>query len=100
MGHRMSSTSRRPKPSTRFRTDCRLQFEHKIDELYQNSVMVPGNIVLATAYSDPQKPKGTGKDEAVIWVNTYGKGRVYENSMGHDVECCPTRSCRNGYGGE
>ncbi len=62
------------------------QFEHKIDELYQNSVMVPGNIVLATAYSDPQKTKGTGKDEAVIWVNTYGKGRVYENSMGHDVE--------------
>jgi type 1 glutamine amidotransferase len=62
------------------------QFEHKIDELYQNSVMVPGNVVLATAYSDPQKPRGTGKDEAVIWVNTYGKGRVYENSMGHDVE--------------
>jgi type 1 glutamine amidotransferase len=62
------------------------QFEHKVDELYQNSVMVPGNIVLATAYSDPNKPRGTGKDEPVIWVNTYGKGRVYENSMGHDVE--------------
>ncbi len=62
------------------------QFEHKIDELYQNSVMVPGNTVLATAYSDPGKPKGTGKDEPVIWVNTYGKGRVYENSMGHDLE--------------
>ncbi len=62
------------------------QFEHKIDELYQNSVMVPGNIVLATAYSDPKKPRGTGKDEPVIWVNTYGKGRVYENSMGHNVE--------------
>jgi sialate O-acetylesterase len=62
------------------------QFEHKIDELYQNSVMVPGSTVLATAYSDPGKPKGTGKDEPVIWVNTYGKGRVYENSMGHDLE--------------
>ena len=62
------------------------QFEHKIDELYQNSVMVPGNVVLATAYSDPQKPKGTGKDEPVIWVNSYGKGRVYENVLGHDVE--------------
>ncbi len=62
------------------------QFEHKIDELYQNSVMVPGNTVLATAYSDPSKPKGTGKDEPVIWVNTYGKGRVYENSLGHDPE--------------
>jgi type 1 glutamine amidotransferase len=62
------------------------QFEHKKDELYQNSVMVPGNEVLATAYSDPGKPRGTGKDEPIIWVNTYGKGRVYNNAMGHDTE--------------
>jgi type 1 glutamine amidotransferase len=61
------------------------QFEHAIDELYQNSVMVPGSNVLATAYSDPGKPRGTGKDEPVIWVNTYGKGRVYENVLGHDT---------------
>ena len=61
------------------------QFEHAIDELYQNSVMVPGSIVLATAYSDPGKPRGTGKDEPVIWVNSYGKGRVYENVLGHDT---------------
>jgi type 1 glutamine amidotransferase len=62
------------------------QFVHKIDELYQNSVMVPESVVLATAYSDPDKPKGTGKDEPVIWVNSYGKGRVYENVLGHDAE--------------
>ena len=62
------------------------EFVHTIDELYQNSVMVPGNEVLATAYSDPKKPRGTGKDEPVIWVNTYGKGRVYNNALGHDVE--------------
>jgi type 1 glutamine amidotransferase len=62
------------------------EFEHKIDELYQNSVMVPESIVLATAYSDPNKPRGTGKDEPVIWVNSYGKGRVYENVLGHDIE--------------
>ena len=62
------------------------EFDHTIDELYQNSVMVPGNEVLATAYSDPAKPRGTGKDEPVIWVNTYGKGRVYNNALGHDVE--------------
>lgn len=62
------------------------RFEHKIDELYQNSVMVPGNEVLATAYSDPGKERGTGKDEPVIWVNTYGKGRVYNNALGHDAE--------------
>jgi sialate O-acetylesterase len=62
------------------------EFIHAIDELYQNSVMVPGSIVLATAYSDPNKPRGTGKDEPVIWVNNYGTGRVYENVLGHDAE--------------
>ena len=62
------------------------EFTHTIDELYQNSVMEPGNEVLATAYSDPKKPRGTGKDEPIIWVNTYGKGRVYNNALGHDVE--------------
>jgi sialate O-acetylesterase len=61
------------------------QFEHVIDELYSNSVMLPGSNVLATAYSDPNKPRGTGKDEPVIWVNSYGKGRVYENVLGHDT---------------
>ncbi|WP_165235740.1 sialate O-acetylesterase [Aquisphaera insulae] len=62
------------------------EFVHAIDELYQNSVITDGSVVLATAYSDPKKPKGTGKDEPVVWVNTYGKGRVYVNSLGHDVE--------------
>ncbi|HZW34601.1 MAG TPA: sialate O-acetylesterase [Isosphaeraceae bacterium] len=61
------------------------QFEHAIDELYSNSVMIPGSEVLATAYSDPSKPRGTNKDEPVIWVNHYGKGRVYENVLGHDA---------------
>jgi uncharacterized protein len=60
-------------------------FNHVIDELYANSVMVPGNVVLATAFSDPAKPKGTGKDEPVVWVNQYGKGRVYVNALGHDA---------------
>ncbi|MBX6314345.1 MAG: ThuA domain-containing protein [Isosphaeraceae bacterium] len=61
------------------------EFPHVKDELYQNSLMVPGNVVLATAYSDPSKPRGTGKDEPVIWVNHYGKGRVFNNALGHDV---------------
>lgn len=61
-------------------------FDHEVDELYQNSKLTPGSIVLATAYSDPKKPKGTGKDEPVIWVNTYGQGRVVENVLGHDVK--------------
>ncbi len=62
------------------------EFTHVIDELYQNSKMLPGAVVLATAYSDPDKPRGTGKDEPVIWVNHYGQGRVYHNALGHDVE--------------
>ncbi|MGP0070205.1 MAG: sialate O-acetylesterase [Isosphaeraceae bacterium] len=61
------------------------QFEHPTDELYQNSMLTPESQVLATAYSDSAKPKGTGKDEPVIWVNHYGKGRVYENVLGHDT---------------
>ncbi|HEV3165116.1 MAG TPA: ThuA domain-containing protein [Isosphaeraceae bacterium] len=59
-------------------------FNHVKDELYQNSVITPGSTVLATALSDVAKPKGTGKDEPVIWVNTYGVGRVYNNALGHD----------------
>lgn len=61
------------------------EFKHNVDELYSNSKMLPGNLVLATAYCDPAKPKGTGKDEPMIWVNTYGKGRVYVNALGHDA---------------
>jgi sialate O-acetylesterase len=61
-------------------------FDHPVDELYQNSMLTPGSEVLATAYSDPGKPRGTGRDEAVIWVNQYGKGRVYENVLGHDTK--------------
>ena len=62
-----------------------VEFAHSTDELYQNSLLPPGSVVLATAYSDPSKPKGTGKDEAVIWAGTFGKGRVFENVLGHDV---------------
>lgn len=62
------------------------EFDHALDELYQNSKMLPDNVVLATAYSDPDKPKGTGKDEPVIWVAKYGMGRVFHDALGHDVE--------------
>jgi uncharacterized protein len=63
------------------------EFVHSNDELYQNSVMFPDSVVLATAYSDPAKdPKNTGKHEPVVWVATYGKGRVCENVLGHDVD--------------
>ena len=61
-------------------------FVHANDELYQNSVMFPSSVVLATAYSDKSiDTKNSGKDEPVVWVATYGKGRVCENVLGHDV---------------
>jgi type 1 glutamine amidotransferase len=61
-------------------------FAHSNDELYQNSVMFPSSVVLATAFSDKIKdPKNTGRDEPVVWVSTYGQGRVCENVLGHDV---------------
>jgi type 1 glutamine amidotransferase len=63
------------------------EFKHGRDELYQNSVMLPGSEVLATAFSDKTKdPKNTDKHEPMVWVATYGKGRVCENVLGHDVE--------------
>src|SRR5262245_58729856 len=62
------------------------EFAHYNDELYQNSVMFPDSVVLATAYSEKSlDPKNTGKHEPVVWVATYGKGRVCENVLGHDV---------------
>jgi type 1 glutamine amidotransferase len=63
------------------------EFAHANDELYQNSVVPPGSVVLATAFSDKDiDPKNSGLHEPVVWVSTYGKGRVCENVLGHDVE--------------
>jgi type 1 glutamine amidotransferase len=61
------------------------EFNHVIDELYSASMRTRGSVVLATAYADPSKPMGTGMDEAVVWVNTYGKGRIFNNALGHDT---------------
>lgn len=62
------------------------EFAHANDELYQNSVMFPDSIVLATAFSDKKlDEKNTDKHEPVVWVASYGKGRVCENVLGHDV---------------
>ncbi|SIO28588.1 Trehalose utilisation [Singulisphaera sp. GP187] len=62
------------------------KFDHAIDELYSASLRTRGSLVLATAYCDPTKPQGTGIDEPVIWVNQYGKGRVFNNVLGHDTK--------------
>ncbi|HMC64766.1 MAG TPA: ThuA domain-containing protein [Gemmataceae bacterium] len=62
------------------------EFQHSNDELYQNSVMFKDAVLLATAYSDKSiDAKNSGKEEPVVWVAKYGKGRVVENVLGHDV---------------
>src|SRR5205823_13738784 len=63
------------------------EIQHSNDELYQNSVLPADCEVLATAYSDKTlDPKNTGKQEPIVWVAMYGKGRVCENVLGHDVD--------------
>jgi type 1 glutamine amidotransferase len=63
------------------------EFAHANDELYQNSVMFPDSVVLATAYSDnTTDKKNSGKHEPILWVAHYGKGRIVENVLGHDVK--------------
>jgi type 1 glutamine amidotransferase len=74
------------KPDHPITKDMPAEFAHANDELYQNSVMLPGSIVLATAFSDKKRdPKNSDKHEPVVWVANYGKGRVCENVLGHDV---------------
>jgi uncharacterized protein len=57
---------------------------HVPDELYAN-LRGPGKnmTVLATAHSDPQN-HGTGKDEPMLLVLQFGKGRIFHTTMGHD----------------
>jgi len=81
--HEFTVAPRKPHPITQGIKE----FKHGRDELYQNSVMLPGSEVLVTAYSDASiDEKNTGKHEAMVWVAQYGKGRVYHNVLGHDVE--------------
>jgi hypothetical protein len=58
---------------------------HGADELYA-TLRGPGQnmTVLATAHSDPAN-HGTGHDEPTLIVLSYGKGRIFHTTMGHDV---------------
>jgi type 1 glutamine amidotransferase len=58
---------------------------HQGDELYAH-LRGPGKnvTVLATAYSDPAN-RGSGHDEPVLMAISYGQGRVFHTTMGHDI---------------
>jgi type 1 glutamine amidotransferase len=66
---------------------------HAGDELYA-TLRGPGQnmTVLATARSEPTN-RGTGRDEPILLVLSYGKGRIFHTTLGHDI---PALNC-NGF---
>jgi type 1 glutamine amidotransferase len=48
------------------------------DELYKNEKLWPNLVPLAQAYGEETK-----RDHIVIWLNTYGQGRVFATTLGH-----------------
>ncbi len=58
---------------------------HQGDEVYAH-LRGPGTnmTILATAYSEPSN-NGTGRDEPMLMASTFGKGRVFHTTMGHDI---------------
>ena len=58
---------------------------HQSDELY-GMMRGPGKnmTILATAHSDP-KNRGTGYDEPMAMVLSFGKGRIFHTTLGHDA---------------
>ncbi len=51
------------------------------DELYKNEKLWENFVPLAQAYGEDTK-----KDHCLVWVNTYGKARVFGTTMGHNNE--------------
>jgi type 1 glutamine amidotransferase len=62
-----------------------LVWMHAPDELY-GTLRGPGKnmTIIATAHSDPNN-KGTGFDEPMLMVLSFGKGRIFHTALGHDA---------------
>lgn len=48
------------------------------DELYKNEKVWPNTVPLAQAYGED-----TQKDHIVVWVTTYGSGKIFATTLGH-----------------
>ncbi|HTA44981.1 MAG TPA: ThuA domain-containing protein [Bryobacteraceae bacterium] len=63
---------------------------HAGDELYATLRGPGANMtVLATAHSETSN-SGTGRDESILMVLNYGKGRIFHTTLGHDI---PALNC-------
>jgi len=62
-----------------------VEWMHAADELYA-TMRGPGEnmTVLSTGYSDASN-RGTGRDEPILMVLTFGKGRIFHTVLGHDL---------------
>jgi type 1 glutamine amidotransferase len=67
---------------------------HGKDELYSKLRGPAKNMeILATAFAPPGKG-GTGRDEPILIVTNYGKGRIFHTVLGHgDVDGGPAIQC-------
>ncbi len=68
---------------------------HGNDELYSQLRGPAKNMqILATAFADSTAGGGTMRDEPVLMVITYGKGRIFHTTMGHsDLGGGPSMHC-------
>lgn len=61
------------------------KWKHTADELYSKLRGPAKNMqILATAYHDPAQ-RGTGENEPILMVISYGQGRVFHTTLGHST---------------
>jgi type 1 glutamine amidotransferase len=62
-------------------------FRHCPDELYDYMWGPAENVtILATAFADKEEHKGSGRHEPMLMTISYGKGRIFHTTLGHDVK--------------